>query len=119
MAKTLKHTAQLIFPHQLFEDMNHLQFFDATKPRRIQGWTEILCTQAGHPYVGNYWPDGHLIGYEHGFTSMAYDITLALHGQTPTVPLPSFTDAYNTQRVLEAAMIAATEKRWVEMDSVK
>ncbi|MBO7678884.1 MAG: Gfo/Idh/MocA family oxidoreductase [Thermoguttaceae bacterium] len=102
-----------------FEDMNKLWFFDQTLPRRIQGWSEILCTCAEHPYVGNYWPDGHLIGYEHGFTSMAYDILRKLNGEEPVVPLPSFTDAYNTQRVLEAAMISATEKRWVDMDTVK
>lgn len=102
-----------------FEDMNKLWFFDRTRPRAIQGWAEILCTANVHPYVGNYWPDGHLIGYEHGFTSMAFDILQQLDGKTPTVPLPSFTDAYNTQRVLEAAMISATEKRWVEMSDVK
>lgn len=102
-----------------FEDMNKLWFFDRTRPREIQGWAEILCTANVHPYVGNYWPDGHLIGYEHGFTSMAFDILQQLDGQQPTVPLPSFTDAYNTQRVLEAAMISATEKRWVEMNDVK
>jgi len=101
-----------------FENMNKLYFFDATRPRPYQGWTEILCTNACHPYVGNYWPDGHLIGYEHGFTSMAYDILLQLNGETPTIPLPSFTDAYNTQRILEAALISANEKRWVDMNTV-
>ena len=60
-----------------------------------------------------------MVGYEHGFTSMAYDILRKLNGEEPVVPLPSFTDAYNTQRVLEAAMISATEKRWVDMDTVK
>ncbi|MDR1485306.1 MAG: Gfo/Idh/MocA family oxidoreductase [Planctomycetaceae bacterium] len=103
-----------------FEDMNHLQYYDATRPRAVQGWTTIMCTHGGvHPYVANYWPDAHLIGYEHGFTSMAYDILLKLAGKTPTVPLPDFDDAYQTQRVLEAALIAANEKRWVKLDEVK
>jgi predicted dehydrogenase len=103
-----------------FEDMNHLQFYDATRPREIQGWTTIMCTHGGsHPYVANYWPDAHLIGYEHGFTSMAYDILLKLAGKTPTVPLPDFNDAYQTQRVLEAALVAANEKRWVKLDEIK
>jgi predicted dehydrogenase len=50
---------------------------------------------------------------------MAYDITLKLAGKTPTVPLPDFNDAYQTQRVLEAALIAAAEKHWVKLDDVK
>jgi predicted dehydrogenase len=103
-----------------FENMNTLQYYDATRPRAVQGWTTIMCTHGGdHPYVANYWPDAHVIGYEHCFTSMAYDITLKLAGKTPTVPLPDFNDAYQTQRVLEAALIAASEKRWVKLDDVK
>jgi len=51
--------------------------------------------------------------------NMAYDILRVLAGEKPTVPLPDFEDAYQTQRVLEAAMIAAQEKRWVKMASVK
>jgi predicted dehydrogenase len=103
-----------------FEQMNTLEYYDATRPRAVQGWTTIMCTHGGdHPYVANYWPDAHIIGYEHCFTSMAYDILLTLAGKEPTVPLPDFNDAYQTQRVLEAALIAATEKRWVMMDSVK
>ena len=103
-----------------FERMNELQWYDATLPREVQGWTTIMCTHGGdHPYVGNWWPDAHLIGYEHGFVNQAYDILRVLAGQEPTLPLPDFNDAYQTQRVLEAAMIAATEGHPVKMDQVK
>jgi predicted dehydrogenase len=103
-----------------FERMNELMFYDATAPRATQGWTDIMVTHAGdHPYVAAWWPDAHVIGYEHGFVNMAYDILRVLAGEKPTVPLPDFEDAYQTQRVLEAAMIAAQEKRWVKMASVK
>lgn len=106
--------------HFDFERMNELMFYDATLPRATQGWTNIMVTHGGdHPYVANWWPDAHIVGYEHGFVHQAYDILRALAGQEPTVPLPDFEDAYQTQRVLEAAMIAATEKRWVKMASVK
>ena len=41
-----------------FERMNELQFYDATLPRAVQGWTTIMCTHGGdHPYVANWWPD--------------------------------------------------------------
>jgi predicted dehydrogenase len=42
-----------------------------------------------------------------------------LAGQEPTVPIPDFEDAYQTQRVLEAAMLSAEEHRPVKMDEVK
>ena len=103
-----------------FERMNELEYYDATATRRVQGWTTIMCTHGGdHPYVANWWPDAHLIGYEHTFVNQAYDFLCDIAGQTPTVPIPSFSDAYQTQRVLEAAIVAATEKRWVELADVK
>ncbi len=69
-----------------FEDMNSLEYFDATAPRPLQGWTRIFCTNAGsHPYAGFWWPDVHIIGYEHGFTNMAYDILSVLAGRKPVV----------------------------------
>ena len=107
-----------------FERMNELQYYDATLPRAVQGWNTIMCTHGGafpdgHPYVANWWPDAHTIGYEHGFTNQAYDILRVLAGEAPTVPIPDFHDAYQTQRVLEAALMAAEERRWVTLDEVQ
>jgi len=103
-----------------FERMNELQYYDAALPRAVQGWSTIMCTHGGdHPYVANWWPDAHIIGYEHGFTNQAYDILRVLSGEEPTVPIPDFEDAYRTQRVLEAALISADERRPVKLDEVK
>jgi predicted dehydrogenase len=103
-----------------FERMNELEFYDATSPREIQGWTNIMCTHGGsHPYVDAWWPDAHLIGYEHCFANEAYDICRVLGGKKPIVPLPDFEDAYQTQRVLEAALISARTKKWVPLAKVK
>ncbi|MBN2216336.1 MAG: Gfo/Idh/MocA family oxidoreductase [Pirellulales bacterium] len=103
-----------------FERMNELEFYDATLPRAVQGWTNLMCTHgADHPYVAHWWPDAHLIGYEHGFVNEAYDICRVLAGQEPVVPIPDFEDAYQTQRVLEAALISAQQGRPVKIDEVK
>lgn len=103
-----------------FERMNELEYYDARGPRAVQGWTTIMCTHGDdHPYVANWWPDAHIIGYEHCFTNQAYDILRVLSGEQPTVPLPDFEDAYQTQRVLEAVMICAEERRPINMDDVK
>jgi len=43
-----------------FERMNELQYYDATLPRAVQGWSTIMCTHApDHPYIENWWPDAH------------------------------------------------------------
>jgi predicted dehydrogenase len=104
-----------------FESMNELRFYDATLGPRTAGWRRIMCTSAAgdHPYAKNWWPDAHVLGYEHGFTNMAADIVRVLSGRKPEVPLPDFADAYETQRVLEAAPVSARERAAVRLDRVR
>lgn len=102
-----------------FEEMNLLHFYDAADGHREGGWRRIMCTSANdHPYAENWWPDAHLLGYEHSFTNMLADIVRSLSGQEPAVPLPDFNDAYETQRVLEAALIAAETRKAVQLSEV-
>jgi len=103
-----------------FEDMNHLHFYDNTLPRREHGWRQIMVTHGGdHPYAANWWPDAHVIGYEHTFINEAADIFKDLGGQKPVVPLPDFEDAYKTQQVLEAAVVSFKERRPVSISEIK
>jgi predicted dehydrogenase len=103
-----------------FEDMNYLDYYDNTAEVKVQGWNRIMCTSGGnHPYVGAWWPDAHILGYEHGFVNQAADIMRVLGGQKPVVPIPDFADAYETQRVLEAALLAAKNRAAVKMSEVK
>lgn len=103
-----------------FELMNYLQFYDATLPRRCQGWTNIICTHAGaHPYADAWWPDAHIIGYEHTFINQTADMLGVLGRRKPVVPLPDFEDAFKTQQVLEAMSISAKERTALKVADVK
>ncbi|WP_342024757.1 Gfo/Idh/MocA family oxidoreductase [Arthrobacter citreus] len=99
-----------------FEDMNFLQFYDATDRSGEQGFHRIMVTEPEHPYVGNWWPTGHGLGYEHGFTHQVVDLVTALAaGSQPT---PSFADALQVQRVLGAVEdSAAADSRWTPVES--
>ena len=57
-----------------FEDMNVLEFYDAADDAEIAGFRRILVTEPVHPYVGAWWPPGHGLGYEHGFTHQVVDL---------------------------------------------
>lgn len=103
-----------------FEDMNHLMWFDNTAPAKTRGWTKIMVTHApDHPYAHAWWPDAHIIGYEHTFINQAADLMMALGGKTPTIPLSDFADAYETQRVLEAVSLSAAERRPVMLQEIQ
>jgi predicted dehydrogenase len=104
-----------------FERMNELEWYDATAPSRLQGWTTINVTRGGdgHPYAAAWWPASHVLGYEHGFINMAADIFNVLGGKKPVVPMPDFQDAYETQKVLHAAIESARHRTPVKLSEIK
>jgi predicted dehydrogenase len=96
-----------------FEDMNLLHFYDATDDSRTAGFRRILVTEPDHPYVGAWWPPGHLLGYEHGFTHQVVDLVTAIADGTD--PAPSFADGLQVQRVLAAVETSSTSRQWQEI----
>lgn len=89
-----------------FEDMNFLQFYDQRDEAGSRGFHRIMVTEPEHPYVGYWWPTGHGLGYEHGFTHQVVDLVTALGNKTQ--PTPSFAEALGVQRVLAAVEDSAT-----------
>ncbi|MBV8781521.1 MAG: Gfo/Idh/MocA family oxidoreductase [Phycisphaerae bacterium] len=103
-----------------FERMNELRFIDNTVDAKVRGWTRIMVTHApDHPYAEAWWPDAHIIGYEHTFINQVADMMKVLGGKQPAAPIGDFEDAYQTQRVLESVVISATERRPVKLDEVQ
>ena len=74
---------------------------------------------SGHPYAGAWWPDAHIIGYEHGFINQAADIINVLGGKKAVVPIPDFADAYETQKVLHAAIESARNRTPIKLSEIK
>jgi predicted dehydrogenase len=95
-----------------FESMNELSYFDATEDPDVAGFRRILVTEPTHPYVGAWWPPGHLLGYEHAFTHQAVDLVTAIAEEAD--PVPSFADGLQVQRVLGAIEDSASSGRWEE-----
>nr|WP_030503980.1 Gfo/Idh/MocA family oxidoreductase [Micromonospora purpureochromogenes] len=95
------------------ERLNELEFLDATRPTAEQGFSRILVTEPDHPYLGAWWPPGHIIGYEHSFTHQACDFVEAI--ATGADPAPSFADALQVQLVLDAVTRSAERAAWTEV----
>jgi predicted dehydrogenase len=92
-----------------FDEPGVLDYFDATAEPLIRGWTRIEVSdgEAGHPWVGAWWPAGHPIGYEHTFANQAADILTDLAGGVPVAPMPDFAEALVVQAVLETVLESA------------
>jgi predicted dehydrogenase len=96
-----------------FENMNVLEYYDATEPADVAGFRRILATEPTHPYVGAWWPPGHVLGYEHGFTHQVVDLVRAIaDGVDPT---PTFADGLQIQQVLAAVETSSDNRTWQEI----
>lgn len=90
------------------ENLNELGFLDATLPVREQGFRRILVNEPEHPYAAAWWPQGHIIGWEHTFTHQIRDFLLAVRDGSQ--PSPSFDDGLQIQRVLAAVEESARNR---------
>jgi predicted dehydrogenase len=98
-----------------FEEMNRLKFFDRFNAPDRQGFRDILVLQPDgiHPYIGQWWRAGHLLGYEHTFVHSVADFVNSCVDGKPVQP--TFEDGLKNQRVLGAVEESVKTGRWVKI----
>ncbi|MCI8993096.1 MAG: Gfo/Idh/MocA family oxidoreductase [Eubacterium sp.] len=96
------------------ERMNELEYYDHTKDSRESGYQRILVTENNHPYVGAWWPEGHIIGYEHTFVHAFYDFVTAI--QNGKQMSPNFEDGAKIIKVLQCAQKSNEEGRRINVN---
>jgi predicted dehydrogenase len=96
-----------------FEDMNRLKYFSREDKEDVQGFRDILVTDAVHPYMKYWWPSGHIIGYEHTFVHQLNELIEAI--VEDRMPKPDFSEGVKCQEILEAVEQSAVDKKWVKI----
>ncbi|GAB4318010.1 MAG: Gfo/Idh/MocA family oxidoreductase [Promethearchaeota archaeon] len=96
------------------ERMNELNFLDASEPEA--GFRTIMVTEAHHPHVGNWWPPGHVIGWEHTHVFQVVDLLNAI-GTDDTVS-PTLREGAEVQAVLQAVTDSIASGGWENVQSV-
>jgi predicted dehydrogenase len=88
------------------EDLNHLQvFLKGREPSIVNGFTDVQVTQPAHPFIKNWWPAGHIIGWEHTFVHEICHFLDAVVNDRPVNPYgATFEDGYKTAVISEAIM---------------
>ncbi|WP_269305142.1 Gfo/Idh/MocA family protein [Aeromicrobium sp. HA] len=74
-----------------------------------QGRTRVLVTEPDHPHLAAWWPPGHVLGWDHTFTTQAAGFLSAIAAGVD--PTPSFEDGLAVQRVLDAIERSAVAGR--------
>jgi predicted dehydrogenase len=96
-----------------FEDMNFLNFYDATDAPAMRAAKRIMVTGPEHPYAENFWKPGHPVGYEHTFIATLGDFLRAL--ESGDVFHPNFDDALEVQRLLDAVERSSQSRSWIKL----
>ncbi len=82
------------------ERLNELRLFtDPDDP--VAGFRRVLVTEETHPYLTAWWPPGHVLGWDHTFTSQAADLLSAI--ASGGSPRASFEDGLAVQQVRDAS----------------
>ncbi len=95
------------------ERLNELKVCEMTRPRKSQGFTDVLIGKE-HPYgdVFNL-KTGMGIGIKESFTIQLYDFVDAiLHDKAPS---PDFIDGYEAQRIMSAIQDSSEKGMWVRL----
>lgn len=96
------------------EKLNELEYYNDEDPAHLKGFRRVHVGEAVHPYMANWWPVGHIIGYGDTFVNEYYDYFTAIkEGKQVT---PNFRDGLMCQKVLDAAEQSSIERKWKKIE---
>jgi predicted dehydrogenase len=96
------------------ERLNELQVhFAGSKPGDLaQGFRTVLVSEADHPFWQYWWPQGHMIGWEHTFVHELHHFLTAIRDDTDVAPHgATFEDGYRAAEICDAMLRSAEAGR--------
>jgi predicted dehydrogenase len=85
-------------------------------PDETEGWTNVLVGDAQHPWGENWWPPGHIIGWEHTFVHEIEHLLRAIVNNKEIAPHgATFRDGYRANVVVDALIESAETGRQVDI----
>jgi len=91
-------------------DLHRLSYFDHRDDSIVRGWRTVHVTDSDMPYMDKWWVPGLQIGYEHSFVHQVADFLKGMAEGKPAAP--TFRDALATQKVCEAVLTSAKNRKW-------
>lgn len=97
------------------ERFNELDvFWKDDEPRETQGFRNVLVSESYHPFWKNWWPQGHMIGWEHTFVHEMAHLFDAIVNKTPIAPFGAdFEDGYKNAVICDAILASAEKEKTV------
>jgi predicted dehydrogenase len=99
------------------ERMNELDvFWVGEEPKESQGFHNVLISEAYHPWWEHWWPQGHMIGWEHTFIHEITHLLDCIVNDKDIAPYgATFEDGYKAAVVCDAILESAASKKQVDI----
>ena len=99
------------------ERLNELNvFWKGEDPKETQGFHNALISEGFHPYLANWWPHGHMLGWEHSFVHEFSHFFDAIVNNKPVDPYgATFADGYRNAVICDAILASAQSGRAVDI----
>ncbi|MBN1249869.1 MAG: Gfo/Idh/MocA family oxidoreductase [Anaerolineae bacterium] len=86
------------------------------EPKTTQGMKTVLVSEPYHPWWSNWWPQGHMIGWEHTFIHELTHLLDCIVNDKDVAPYgATFLDGYRADCVVAAILESAETKRQVDV----
>jgi predicted dehydrogenase len=91
------------------ERLNELQaFWVGSQPKETQGFSDALISESFHPWWSNWWPQGHMIGWEHSFVhEITHLLDCIVNDKQVSPQGADFVDGYKVAVVCDAILESA------------
>jgi predicted dehydrogenase len=93
-------------------DVQRLNELEVKRPDG-RGFETVLVTDEDDPYGDNWWPAGHVLGWEHTFVHENDEFLSAVAGDGDF--RPAFADGLAVQKLLDAVDRSADDRAWVQV----
>ncbi len=99
------------------ERLNELKvYWVGQEPKETQGFADVMVSEPFHPWWSNWWPQGHMIGWEHGFIHELTHFLDCVVNDNPVGPYgATFEDGYRADCVSAAILDSARTKRHIDV----
>lgn len=99
------------------ERLNELDvFWKDEEPRETRGFHNVLISESYHPFWENWWPQGHMIGWEHTFVHEIAHLLDAIVNNKEIAPHgATFDDGYKNAVICDAIAQSSESGRHVEI----
>jgi predicted dehydrogenase len=103
--------------HWNLERMNELEvFWVDEQPKETQGFHAIGVTEGHHPFISNWWPHGHIVGWEHSFVHELTHFLDCIVNDKDVAPLgATFEDGYRNAVICDAIAESSKTRRQVDL----